>query len=67
MFIAWELTSIASFFLIGFYHEKEASQKSALQALLVTGHRRVGDAGGFVGLTAVPAAPPSTKSRPAQT
>jgi multicomponent Na+:H+ antiporter subunit A len=37
MYIAWELTSLSSFFLIGFYHEKESSQKAALQALLVTG------------------------------
>ncbi|WP_420630969.1 putative monovalent cation/H+ antiporter subunit A [Candidatus Leptofilum sp.] len=37
MYIAWELTSLSSFFLIGFYHEKESSQQAALQALLVTG------------------------------
>jgi multicomponent Na+:H+ antiporter subunit A len=37
LFIAWELTSIASFFLIGYYHEEEKSQQAALQALLVTG------------------------------
>lgn len=37
MYIAWELTSLSSFFLIGYYHEKESSQKAALQALLVTG------------------------------
>ncbi|MCA9982543.1 MAG: NAD(P)H-quinone oxidoreductase subunit F, partial [Anaerolineales bacterium] len=53
MFIAWELTSIASFFLIGFYHEKEKSQKAALQALLVTGTGGLAMLAGFVGLTAV--------------
>jgi multicomponent Na+:H+ antiporter subunit A len=36
MFVFWELTSISSYLLIGFYHEKEASRKAALQALLVT-------------------------------
>ena len=37
LFICWELTSITSFFLIGFHHEEEKAQKAALQALLVTG------------------------------
>ena len=37
LFVFWELTSLSSFFLIGFYHEKEASRVAALQALLVTG------------------------------
>lgn len=37
MFIFWEMTSISSYLLIGFNHEKEDSRKSALQALLVTG------------------------------
>lgn len=37
MFIFWELTSISSYFLIGFHHHKEISRKAALQALLVTG------------------------------
>lgn len=37
MFIFWELTSISSFFLIGFNHEKDTTRRSALQALLVTG------------------------------
>ena len=37
LFVFWELTSISSFLLIGFYHEKEASRKAALQALVVTG------------------------------
>ena len=35
--MGWELTGIASFFLIGFYYEKEASQKGARMALLTTG------------------------------
>lgn len=37
IFIFWELTSISSYFLIGFDHEKEKSRSAALQALLVTG------------------------------
>lgn len=37
LFIFWELTSISSYMLIGFYHEKEPSRGAALQALLVTG------------------------------
>lgn len=37
VFVSWELTSITSFLLIGFDHEREAARKSALQALLVTG------------------------------
>lgn len=53
MFIAWELTSIASFFLIGFYNEKEESQKAALQALLVTGAGGLAMLAGLIGLTAV--------------
>lgn len=37
IFMFWELTSLSSYFLIGFNHEKESAQKAALQALLVTG------------------------------
>ncbi len=37
LFVFWELTSLSSYLLIGFYHEKEASRRAALQALLVTG------------------------------
>lgn len=36
MFVFWELTSITSYMLIGYYHEKESSRKSALQGLFVT-------------------------------
>ncbi|MEX0966952.1 MAG: hydrogen gas-evolving membrane-bound hydrogenase subunit E [Bacteroidia bacterium] len=34
--VFWELTSITSFLLIGFDHEKESARKAALQGLLVT-------------------------------
>ena len=36
LFVAWELTSITSFMLIGFKFQAEDSRTSALQALLVT-------------------------------
>lgn len=37
LFLFWELTSISSFFLIGFNNKSEASRKSALWALGITG------------------------------
>lgn len=37
LFIFWELTSISSFFLIGFNNEDAASRRSALMALSITG------------------------------
>ncbi|WP_207955573.1 proton-conducting transporter membrane subunit [Segetibacter sp. 3557_3] len=37
LFVFWELTSISSFFLIGYKNESTASRKSALIALAVTG------------------------------
>ena len=37
LFVYWELTSITSFLLIGFDHEREASRRAAVQALVVTG------------------------------
>ena len=37
LFIFWELTSISSFFLIGFNNEFESSRKSSLLALGITG------------------------------
>jgi multicomponent Na+:H+ antiporter subunit A len=36
LFIFWELTSISSFFLIGFWHEKEDVRRSAFKALIIT-------------------------------
>ncbi len=45
LFIFWELTSITSFFLIGFNNEDEEARKSALWALGITGF------GGFFLLT----------------
>lgn len=37
LFVFWELTSLSSYLLIGFYHGKDSSRNAALQALLVTG------------------------------
>ncbi|HXV20335.1 MAG TPA: proton-conducting transporter membrane subunit, partial [Desulfuromonadales bacterium] len=37
LFVFWELTSITSYFLIGFEDRQESSRSAALQALLVTG------------------------------
>jgi len=37
LFVFWEATSITSFLLIGFDHERMASRRSALQALIITG------------------------------
>lgn len=37
LFLFWELTSISSFFLIGFNNDKEDSRKSAQKALAITG------------------------------
>lgn len=37
LFIFWEITSVTSYLLIGFKHEKEAAREGARQALLITG------------------------------
>lgn len=37
IFLFWDLTAIASFFLIGFDHHEEESRASAMMALMVTG------------------------------
>lgn len=37
LFLFWELTSISSFFLIGFNTDDEGSRKSAIRALTITG------------------------------
>jgi len=36
-FLFWELTSISSFLLIGFWHHKERSRYGALKSLVITG------------------------------
>lgn len=37
LFVFWELTSITSFLLIGFDHQRESARKAAIQSLLTTG------------------------------
>lgn len=37
LFVYWELTSLASFLLIGFDHQRQAARRAAFQALVVTG------------------------------
>ncbi len=37
LFVFWELTSISSFYLIGFNNDEKASRKSAMTALSITG------------------------------
>ncbi len=37
LFVAWEMTGLTSFLLIGFLHEKHESQRGARMALLTTG------------------------------
>ena len=53
LFVFWELTSISSYFLIGFDHEREAARAAALQALLVTGAGGLALLAGFLLLGAV--------------
>lgn len=48
LFIFWEMTSVASFLLIGYYNEKEEARRSALQALLVTGLGGLALLAGFI-------------------
>lgn len=36
LYVFWELTSISSYLLIGFEHDRESARSAALQALLVT-------------------------------
>ena len=48
LFVFWELTSISSFFLIGFKSGDAGSRKSALRALTVTGTGGLVMLGGFI-------------------
>lgn len=51
LFVFWELTSIASYLLIGFKHEKPEARDAARQALLITGAGGLALLAGFVLLT----------------
>jgi multicomponent Na+:H+ antiporter subunit A len=48
LFIFWELTSVSSYFLIGFDHERAEARAAALQALLVTGLGGIALLGGIL-------------------
>lgn len=48
LFVFWELTSLSSFLLIGFWHEREASRYGATKALLVTALGGLGMLVGFI-------------------
>lgn len=48
LFLFWELTTVTSFFLIGFEYHKETARNSALQALLVTGIGGLALLGGLI-------------------
>lgn len=48
VFVFWELTSITSYLLIGFDHDKESSRAGALKALLITGSGGLAMLAGFI-------------------
>ena len=47
LFICWELVGLASYLLIGFWHQRPAAAAAARKAFLTT---RIGDIGFFVGM-----------------
>ena len=55
LFVFWELTSLSSYLLIGFDHERETARAAALQALLVTGAAAWRCSPGFCWLATSPA------------
>jgi len=48
LFVFWELTSISSYLLIGFEHQKDSSRNAGLQALLTTGAGGLALLAGFI-------------------
>lgn len=76
LFVFWELTSMTSFLLVGFRHEREASRRSAQQALLVTGAGGLfllagiillGQAAGTYAIPEIVATAPAWRDRPSVT
>jgi multicomponent Na+:H+ antiporter subunit A len=68
LFVFWELTTVASYLLIGHYAERKASRRAAMQAIVLTtagglamlvGVVILGEAAGTYSLSAVIAHPPS--------
>jgi len=67
LFVFWELTTVFSYLLIGHYHERKASRRAAMQAIVVTtagglamlvGVIFIGEAAGTYSLSATLADPP---------
>lgn len=50
LFVAWELVSVASYLLIGFWFKKETANQAALKAILIN---RVGDIGLLVAIAII--------------
>ncbi|MBO0663531.1 putative monovalent cation/H+ antiporter subunit A [Jiella sp. MQZ9-1] len=48
LFVYWELTSITSFLLIGFDHDREKARRGAIQALAITGGGGLALLAGFI-------------------
>jgi multicomponent Na+:H+ antiporter subunit A len=48
LFVFWELTTVTSFFLVGFDHDKPGARRAALQALFVTGAGGLAMLAGFL-------------------
>jgi multicomponent Na+:H+ antiporter subunit A len=48
LFIFWEITSILSFLLISFFHEKEEARKAAFQSLFITAFGGLSLLAGFI-------------------
>jgi len=48
LFVFWEITSITSFMLIGFWYEQDAARKGAMTALQVTGLGGLAMMAGFI-------------------
>jgi multicomponent Na+:H+ antiporter subunit A len=68
LFVFWELTTVASYLLIGHYAERKASRRAAMQAIVITtagglamlvGVVILGEAAGTYSLSQVVAHPPS--------
>jgi multicomponent Na+:H+ antiporter subunit A len=53
LYLFWELTSVASFLLIGFEHGRQAARRAATQALVVTGIGGLALLAGGVGIALV--------------
>ncbi|HEY0186567.1 MAG TPA: Na+/H+ antiporter subunit A [Cellulomonas sp.] len=67
LFVFWELTTVFSYLLIGHYHDRKASRRAAMQAIVVTtaggltmlvGVILLGEAAGTYSLSATLADPP---------